>query len=215
MLDSISWGNPLQKHLPYIEKDNLTFLEKFYPQLIKYSFPKNTSKATREELNQLVDNIEVAKSNPEHLKRYKAYDQSLVKTFGDVIIENNLGEKGADLVDKIFDDTVPLILKLKFFFQRPRPYQLAYAYKLKLFPFSSPSADSPSYPSGHTLQSALICYVLGNHFPEKFDYFQNLAKDIEYSRLFLGLHYQSDNDFALYMFDLIIRDKEFKEKYAL
>ena len=215
MLDSISWGNPLQKHLPYIENDNLTFLEKFYPQLIKYSFPKNTSKATREELNQLVDNIEVAKSNPEHLKRYKAYDNSLVKTFGDVIIENNLGEKGADLVDKLFDDTVPLILKLKFFFQRPRPFQLAYAYKLKLFPFSSPSADSPSYPSGHVLQSALICYVLGNHFPEKFDYFQNLAKDIEYSRLFLGLHYQSDNDFALYMFDLIIRDKEFKEKYAL
>jgi hypothetical protein len=86
---------------------------------------------------------------------------------------------------------------------------------LKLFPFSSPSADSPSYPSGHVLQSALICYVLGNHFPEKFDYFQNLAKDIEYSRLFLGLHYQSDNDFALYMYDLIIRDKEFKAKYAL
>ena len=85
MLDSISWGNPLQKHLPYIEKDNLTFLEKFYPQLIKYSFPKNTSKATREELNQLVDNIEVAKSNPEHLKRYTAYDNSLVKTFGDVL----------------------------------------------------------------------------------------------------------------------------------
>ena len=142
MLDSIAWGNPLQKHLPYIEKDNLTFLEKFYPQLIKYTFPKNTSKATREELNQLVDNIEVAKSNPDHLKRYKAYDQSLVKTFGDVIIENELGEKGADLVDKIFDDTVPLILKLKFFFQRPRPFQLAYAYKLKLFPFSCVSTNS-------------------------------------------------------------------------
>lgn len=215
MIDSITWGNPLQKHLPYIEKDNMSFLEKFYPQLIKFSFPKSSSKATREELNQLVDNINIANANPDYLKRYKKYDQSLVKTFADVIIEQDLGEKGAELVDQLLDDTLPLIIKLKFFFQRPRPYQLAYNYKLKLFPFSSFTADSPSYPSGHTLQAHVICYVLGNHFPEKFDYFESLAKDIEYSRLFLGLHYPSDIDFSLYITELITKDKEFKSKYSL
>ena len=214
MLDSIQWGNPLQKHLPFLEKDNISFLEKYYDQFTKFSFPKNTSKSTREELNLLVDNIEIAKINPDYLNRYKSYD-SLIKTFGDIIIEQDLGEKGADLVDKLFDDTLPLILKLKFFFQRPRPYQLALAYKLKLFAFGSNSADSPAYPSGHTVQAALICYVLGNHFPEKFDYFQNLAKDIEYSRIFLGVHYPSDNDFALYIVETIIKDKEFKAKYGL
>lgn len=214
MLDSITWGNPFQKHLPYLE-DNKSPLEKHIPQLIKFTFPKNSSKATREELNQLVDYVEVLKKDEQALKRYRAYDSSLTKVFAQVIIEQNLGEKGADIVDKLLDETLPLLIKLKFYFQRPRPYQLAEHYKLKLFPFESKAADSPSYPSGHALQSKLICYVLGNHFPDRFDYFERLAKDIEYSRLYMGVHYQSDVDYSLYIAEVIIKDKDFKAKYGL
>jgi len=214
MLDSITWGNPFQYHLPYLEKDKSP-LEKHIPQLINFTFPKNSSKATREELNLLVDYIDEAKKDPETLKRYRAYDASIERIFAQVIIEQNLGEKGIQIVDSLFDETIPLLIKLKFYFQRPRPYQLAEHYKIKLFPFESRTGDSPSYPSGHTLQSKLICHVLGNHFPEKFDFFENLAKDIEYSRLYLGIHYPSDNDFSLFIADTIIRDKEFKYKYEL
>jgi hypothetical protein len=214
MLDSITWGNPFQKHLPYLE-ENASPLEKHIPQLTNFTFPKNSSKATREELNQLVDYIEDLKKDEQALKRYSAYDMSLTRVFAQVIMEQNLGEKGADIVDKLLDETLPLLIKLKFYFQRPRPYQLAEHYKLKLFPFDSKSADSPSYPSGHALQSKLICHVLGNHFPEKFDYFERLAKDIEYSRLYMGIHYQSDVDYSLYIAEVIIRDKDFKAKYGL
>jgi hypothetical protein len=214
MLDSITWGNPFQKHLPYLE-ENKSSLEKHIPQLIKFTFPKNSSKGTREELNQLVDYVEELKKDPEAQKRYRAYDSSLTRVFAQVIIEQNLGEKGADLVDKLLDDTIPLLVKLKFYFQRPRPYQLAEHYKLKLFPFETKLGDSPSYPSGHALQAKLICYVLGNHFPEKFEYFERLSKDIEYSRLYMGIHYQSDVDFSLYISEVIIKDKDFKAKYGL
>lgn len=214
MLDSITWGNPLQKHLPYLEEGKSP-LEKLIPQLIKFTFPKNSSKGTREELNQLVDYIDEVKKYPEMLKRYRAYDASLTKIFAQVIIEQNLGDKGAELVDQLLDDTLPLILKLKFYFQRPRPYQLGEYYKIKLFPFESKSDNSPSYPSGHALQARLICYVLGNHFPEKFDFFESLSRDIEYSRLYLGLHYQSDIDYSLYIAETIMRDKDFKAKYQL
>jgi hypothetical protein len=214
MLDSITWGNPFQKHLPYLE-ENASPLEKHIPQLTNFTFPKNSSKGTREELNQLVDYIEELKKDEQALKRYRAYDMSLTRVFAQVIMEQNLGEKGADIVDKLLDETLPLLIKLKFYFQRPRPYQLAEHYKLKLFPFDSKSADSPSYPSGHALQSKLICHVLGNHFPEKFDYFERLAKDIEYSRLYMGIHYQSDVDYSLYIAEVIIRDKDFKAKYGL
>ena len=197
-----------------MEKDKSP-LEKHIPQLINFTFPKNSSKATREELNQLVDYIDTIKKDPETLKRYRAYDTSIERIFAQVILEQNLGEKGIEIVDSLFDETLPLLIKLKFYFQRPRPYQLAEYYKIKMFPFESRSADSPSYPSGHTFQSKLICHVLGNHFPEKFDFFENLAKDIEYSRLYLGIHYPSDNDFSLFIADTIIRDKEFKYKYEL
>ena len=214
MLDSITWGNPLQNHLPYLE-ENTSFLDRLIPQLVRFPFPKNSSKGAREELNELVDYVSQIKGDEETLKRYKAYDTSLTRVFAQVIMEQNLGDKGIELIDRLIDETKPLIIKLKFYFQRPRPYQLAEHYKLKLFPFASKSDTSPSYPSGHTLQSRVICHVLGNHFPERFDYFENLAKDIEYSRLYLGVHYPSDNDYALYVAETIIRDKEFKAKYQL
>lgn len=214
MLDSITWGNPLQNHLPYLEEKG-DYLEKLIPQLVKFPFPKNSSKGTREELNALVDYVDEIKKDEETLKRYRVYDKSLSKVFAQIIIENNLGEKGAEMVDNLIEDLKPLTIKLKFHFQRPRPYQLAQQYKLKLFPFPSTSDNSPSYPSGHTLQAKIVSYVLGNHFPEKFDFFENFAKDVEYSRLYLGVHYPSDNDYSLYIAETIIRDKEFKAKYQL
>lgn len=145
MLDTITWGNPSQKHLPFLE-DGKSFLDRLAPQLVKFHFPKNSSKATREELNELVDNVNQLKDDPETLKRYMAYDASLTRVFAQVVIEQNLGDRGVQLIDQLIDDTVPLIMKLKFHFQRPRPYQLAQYYKLKLFPFYSRSDSSPSYP---------------------------------------------------------------------
>lgn len=213
-LDEVTWGNPSQRVLPYLEPHK-SFLEKHIPKFTKFPFPKNSSKATQEELNQLVDYVEEVKADKDALRRYKAYDASLTKVFARVIMENNLGEKGVDIVDKLLDDTLPLMLKLKFYFQRPRPFQLAEYYKLKLFPYDSKSADTPSYPSGHAFQARLITHVLGNHFPDKYDFFENLSKDIEYSRLYLGVHYQSDVDYSLYIAETIMRDKDFKAKYGL
>ena len=214
MLDTITWGNPSQKHLPFLEPDK-TPLEKLIPQLVKFTFPKNSSKACREELNELVDCVDALKKDEAALQRYKAYDENLTKVFAQVIMQQNLGEKGVEIVDKIIDETVPLIMKLKFYFQRPRPYQMAEYYKLKLFPFYSRSAASPSYPSGHALQARLICYVLGNHFPDRFDYFESLATDVQHSRMYMGLHYPSDIDYALFVADTIMRDKDFKARYSL
>ena len=213
MLDSIVWGNPTLAEKEFLDKESI--FDKHIPKLLEFSFPKNSSKATREELNLLVDYTQQLQTDEQYQKRYMSYDVSLERTLAQVIMENELGDNGVEIIDSLLDETTPLLLKLKYHFQRPRPYQLAHAYKLKLFPFKSISGHSPSFPSGHTLQSALIFYVLGNHYPDKYDYFERLAKDIELSRLYLGLHYPSDNDFALYCVELIIKDKEFKQKYSL
>jgi hypothetical protein len=106
-------------------------------------------------------------------------------------------------------------MKLKFYFQRVRPYQLAYYYKLKLLPFVSYSASSPAYPSGHALQSEIFAKVVGDKYPSLFKIVNAFAKDIQMSRLFMGLHYQSDIDFSLAIADKIYENKEFKLKYQL
>jgi hypothetical protein len=213
MLDSIIYGNPSQSYLPYLSKESP--YDKHLSQLMKFGFPLNSSKATREELNELVDYVAALQGDEVILKRYKSYDHSLERVLADIIIKHGLDERAVTAIDQIIDDTLPIIAKLKFHFQRPRPYQLAKEYKLKLFPFDSVSASSPSYPSGHTLQSHLICQVLGNYYPENFSYFDALAKDIEYSRLYMGLHYQSDNDYAIFISETIFKDKAFKAKYGL
>ncbi|MFY8161493.1 MAG: phosphatase PAP2 family protein [Candidatus Kapaibacteriota bacterium] len=213
MLESIVYGNPPRDILPYLEKES--FLDKHFASLSKFSFPINTSKATREELNILVDCMNDLEKRPEMLNRYLSYDHELERSFAKLCMDMKLSEEIINVVDSLFDDINPLIAKLKMHFQRARPYQLAYAYKIKLFPYSSYTSNTPSYPSGHALQSKVICYVLGNYIPEQFAYFESLANDICYSRQYLGLHYQSDIDFAILCFEQIIKDKEFKAKYKI
>lgn len=213
MLDSIVYGNPTMEQLPFLETSS--FLDKHFESLSKFSPPKNSSKATREELNILVDYVKTLSEKEEILERYKSYDYDLEKVFANICIKYKIPDEIIGLIDQLFDDINPLLSKLKFHFQRARPYQIAFAFKLKLFPYNSFSASTPSYPSGHALQSKVICYVLGNHLPEHYAYFEALSNDICYSRQYLGLHYPSDIDYSILCYEKIINDKEFKSKYKI
>jgi hypothetical protein len=106
-------------------------------------------------------------------------------------------------------------MKLKFFYQRPRPYQVAQYYKAKLFPFKSGSAISPSYPSGHSFQARLLTELIGNKYPEHYEFLKSLTHDISMSRMFLGLHFASDIDFAVYCAKAVAQSKEFTSKYGI
>lgn len=214
MLDSIKWGNPLQEHLPYLAK-NVSYLDKLFQPLSEIIHPLNHSKGTREELNTLVDYVNGLTADTKFLSRYQQYDANMEAVFAQIISENNLDESAGEIIDEIVADVTPLLYKLKYHFNRPRPHQLAASYKLKLFPYKSHSASSPSYPSAHTLYGNLICHVLGNHYPEYFHFFDKLSKEIAYSRLYMGLNYESDNDFSIFIAERIITDTEFMEKYHL
>lgn len=213
MLDSIKWGNPLQEHLPYLAK-NASYLDKLFQELNELIHPLNHSKATREELNNLVDYVNGLSGDSKFLSRYQQYDANMEAVFAQIISDKNLDDSAGVIIDEIVADVTPLIYKLKYHFNRPRPQQLAASYKLKLFPYQSRS-QSPAYPSAHTLYGNLICHVLGNHYPEYFQFFDKLSKEIAYSRLYMGLNYESDNDFSTFIAERIIADSEFMEKYHL
>jgi hypothetical protein len=214
MPDEIRFGNPNQQHLVYTAESSP--FDKHVETLMKFTPPLNSSKGTKEELNELVDYIKEVKNTPHALNTYMAYDESLEKFLAEnVVSAYGIDEAGIELIDKLLDYSYPLIYKLKYHFQRPRPYQLGQHYKLKLFPFKSYTADSPSYPSFHAFAANLICHVLGNHYPDKFEQLDALAKDIMYSRLKLGLNYQSDIDLSMYAFELVTKDKIFKATFKL
>ena len=81
-----------------------------------------------------------------------------------------------------------MILKLKKYHNRPRPYELdksLQAVKMK-------SMNTPSYPSGHSAQSMLIALVLKDKYG-KSSAFMQTAKNISDSRNMAHAHYPSDS----------------------
>lgn len=213
-IDEITYGNPSIEQLPYLE--DKTYADSLFPELITFTFPKNSSEATKEELNVIVDCLNNLSGNDEHLKRYRMYDFSLSRYFKEGLEKSGHNkEDAAELVDSIIKDTLPLLTKLKYYFQRPRPYQLAEYYKLKLFPYSSYSAHTPSFPSGHSFQARLLTEVIGNMYPNTYSVMKDLFNDICYSRLYLGIHYQSDIDVGIFCAEKVLAMDEFKIKYKL
>ena len=151
--------------------------------------------------------------NKDYLKRYLSYDRSLLQS-----VISIFKQKGIDveqLCTEIYNDINPLVAKLKMHFNRPRPYQLANYYKLKLFPYNSYSANSPSYPSGHTIQSYVILNVIGSKYPAEYKFCKTLISDIVDSRVYLGLHFPTDNDFGREIGYKILKHKEFAKKYSI
>lgn len=218
MLDEIQWGNPTREIMPLLQS-NFGPLDNLIPQLIQNNpCPANSSKLCREELNMLMEYLYFAAKDKEYQSQLRLLDSSLEQLFEHIIIQEGMDKEKPevfDTVDCLFDETYPFLFKLKYHFQRPRPYQLGKAYKMKLFPFSSGTANTPSYPSTYALQAKLISYMLSTMFPDKIDYLENVCQDIIKSRLYLGVHYPSDIDFSMLIFDKIIHDESFKKRHGL
>lgn len=213
-LDLILYGNPTVEQLEQL--NTTTYCDVLFKELSVYTFPKNSSQSTQDELNEVAQFLADISLNEEKIKMARMYDAKMIPFFKKLMEKDGKPDEEANkIIDEIIKDTKPLLMKLKFHFQRPRPSQLAAYYKLRLFPYKSVSADTPSFPSGHAYQAKLITEVLGNRYPETYGYMQSLLESICNSRLFLGLHYQSDIDVGIFAAETILQLDEFKKKYKL
>jgi aspartokinase len=212
-LNQVTYGNPTQNTIVLLNKKGL--VDSLFEELKNTDMPLNDSELTKEELNEVAEGILLLqeKENEIFLKRYKSYDRSLLQSI--ITIFKQKGIDVEKISQEIYEDINPLIAKLKVHFNRPRPYQLANYYKLNLFPFESFSDKSASYPSGHTLQSCVILNVIGSIYPTQYKFCKNIIEDISESRINLGLHYRSDNDFAFEVADKILKNKDFCKKYNI
>ena len=212
-LNELQYGNPTQTDFHALRLNN--YLDPVFEQLKGSPMPKNDSMLTREELNVLRHYVDVIGSDKVLLNRYRKYDIRGMDYLRQVMVQAGADEDDINrLVWGIVNDTMPLIAKLKMRYQRPRPYQLARYYKLNLFPVNSARANNPSFPSGLTIQSTLVTKVLANRYPQLTESLGVYQKDYALSRLYLGLHYPTDNDFAIQVADAVSEVDEFKEKYG-
>tara|TARA_R100000988_G_scaffold85700_1_gene48571 strand:- start:476 stop:997 length:522 start_codon:yes stop_codon:yes gene_type:complete len=97
------------------------------------------------------------------------------------------------LVGKLISKSTPIVMKLKKYFNRPRPVILAKKIGIELKDIKLKSMDSPAYPSGHATQATLLSLALSDKYPEKEDKLKKLARDIIHSRSVAHTHFKSDN----------------------
>ncbi len=130
---------------------------------------------------------------PESLQHFA--DRNMVKLF-----ESYLGEKGltfnTQYYSKLKKGLVPLILELKNFYARPRPSETAAFLGINFTGDVLETAQSPSYPSGHTIQAYVIAELLCEQFPEYASDLLGIAEIISQSRIDRGVHFPSDVEFG-------------------
>ena len=121
----------------------------------------------------------------------KAADEDIVQLF--LVLCSELGVPcGREPLDQLTSEAAVLITKLKWIYNRPRPYQVAGREKIPFSQMSSVSSGTPAYPSGHTIQASLIASRLSEAAPQHRAAFMALAEKISFSRMVGGYHWPSD-----------------------
>jgi hypothetical protein len=122
-------------------------------------------------------------------------------------------EKFMNWLYKIQTELGGLVMQLKVFYNRPRPYQVAYYTKQDLNPFATTSGNSPAYPSGHCLQARFLMKCVAYKYPHLAKKLKRFSDDIATTRVVLGVHYPSDNAFSRKICDELTTYPSIREKF--
>jgi hypothetical protein len=108
--------------------------------------------------------------------------------------ENIVGKD--PIIQRLIDESAPIIMKIKKHHNRPRPKVTAKKIKTNMKDVEMASTKTPSYPSGHSVQGILIANVLADKYPNKRSKLKKMGRDISYSRRSARVHYKSDSLFG-------------------
>jgi len=133
----------------------------------------------------------------------KAADEDMTGLF--VTLCSELGVPcDRQALDAMASDAAILITKMKWLYNRPRPYQIAARHGVPFAPMGTVTAHSPAYPSGHTIQAYLLASRLSEVAPQHRKAFMDLAHMISFSRMVGGYHWPSDISFGKDVFRHIV-----------
>ena len=157
---------------------------KNYPTLILY--PNN-----EKEVKQVKQYVVIR--DPKMYNFIKLTDRSCSSAFVNYVNED------IQTLDNYTQKLVPLIIFLKNLFNRARPHQI----DPNINKYPSISASNPAFPSGHSVQAQYLAKILSKKYPEKKQQLYNIADKCGKARIYAGLHYPSDHEFAKFIVDIL------------
>ena len=95
-------------------------------------------------------------------------------------------------IESVYEDLEPIIITLKEYYNRPRPSHMADMLGIDWSGDTLSSAQTASYPSGHTIQAYVVGFLLSNQFPERKNDILKISQMISNSRIDRGVHFPSD-----------------------
>jgi len=197
-LDTLTFSDDIhKKHRDKMNDNTGTFKDVDGSQFKASPPPKNSSAMTMREMvsldSYMMDKELIKKADDIHAYYLEFFD--------------SIGEQYPKKeVDTLMNDTKPIIYKLKYHYNRPRPFQVASAIDLKFHREPLKTAKTPSYPSGHSIQGVLVGKYLAAKYPKYSTEIMQIADDISKSRLAANVHFPSDSIFgeqiavALYLY---------------
>ena len=143
--------------------------------------PVDSGYTTRTEINEL-------KKIPLN-KSFVKKNDNIEAAFKKTAKEQGIKDYDKKIASKLIKESAPVILELKKYHNRPRPYEL----DKNLKHFKMKSMKTASYPSGHSAQGILVAKVLGDKHPKAKSAFAKTGENISYSRRVAHAHYKSDS----------------------
>lgn len=156
--------------------------------------PKNSSKQTLEELVYL-SKLTQGRSQQD-LDLIKSVDSDAAITVKNVLKKHKCIFPN-QLFDKLYLNTKYIIYNIKFYYNRPRPKQLANIYNIDLNVIESDTARTPAYPSGHTVYARLAANVSLRLYPHLQTELDDAVNLVAYARCCQGVHFPSDNQASI------------------
>lgn len=167
-------------------------------------FPPNSSIDTTSELY-LINSHALVCPDPSGLE--DRYDADFDWAFEELCNSNGL-EYNKEYFKALMKECAHITIRLKYKFNRPRPYQLAPVLGIDLSVQESDTAKTPSFPSGHSMQAMAQALVIAKMYPQIEKEALKLAKDISKSRIVGGHHYPSDVEYGEFIGKWLIQHIE-------
>ena len=187
-------------NLSYIQNIEAKGLIPAYNPIIKkftsdnYIFPDDSTSIREIEYLKTQITPDILENNGH---RHLAQDNDLFAYLKEANEQMGLNDEVYEKLEPVLYKVInPIVLHLKRYWNRARPYQYAYAYNKDFHPLSTISGNSPSYPSGHTMQAETWAYIMKENYPELSERIDIIRDDISESRINMGVHFPSDINFG-------------------
>ena len=185
-IDSLKYDKVKEKPTPLLKGEDWKNINVSEP-------PRNSSPEAKSELS----TIKELGSNrtQKDINSIREHDMAATYAIRDYLEENDLLYDTEDIT-KIVETGAGISRFYKNKFQRIRPWQLAKELEMEInhMDFPSDSMQTPSYPSGHSLQSRLVAEYYIKKYPEHRKGLIAAAEECGQGRVKAGWHFPSDHD---------------------